>query len=90
MTASHKKPSTVRLEKPSAKNRKSVAKIQKDKVNFMTSNVHEASKTLKFEEGTLLKIGLENEAAEKEKKEKFESLIKSSGLRGLIMKNPIL
>jgi hypothetical protein len=56
----------------------------------MTSNVSEASKTLKFEEGALMKIGLESQAAEKEKKEKFENLIKSSGLRGLIMKNSIL
>ncbi len=56
----------------------------------MTSNTSEASKTLKFEEGTLSKIILENQALEKEKKEKFESLINSSGLRGLIMNNPIL
>jgi hypothetical protein len=75
-------------EKPSAKARKSIAKIQKDKVNFMTSNASEASKTLKFEEGALSKIALENLNAEK--KEKFESLINSSGLRGLIMKNPML
>jgi hypothetical protein len=75
-------------EKPSVKARKSIAKIQKDKVNFMTSNTSEASKTLKFEEGALSKIALENLNAEK--KEKFESLINSSGLRGLIMKNPML
>lgn len=67
--------------------KKRVTKITKDKVNFLSQT---ASKTMKFEEGQLSKItALNNVLKKEEEHEKFESIINSSGLRGLIMK-PVL
>ena len=68
--------------------KKTVTKIQKDKVKFIPANTSNSqgtviSQTLKFEQGALSKMSMTNT------KEKFETIINSAGLRGLIM-NPII
>lgn len=65
------------------KMKKTVTKIQKDKVKFNPSTQNMASKTLKFDQGALSKMTIATT------KDKFETIINSAGLRGLIM-NPIL
>ena len=65
--------------------KKAVAKIQKNKVNFIPSSNHVVtSQTMKFEQGSFSKMSLAQA-----KQEKFESIINSAALRGLIM-NPVL
>ena len=65
--------------------KKTVAKIQKDKVKFKPQQIPQAvtSLTQKFEQGALTKMNITST------KDKFETIINSAGLRGLIM-NPIL
>lgn len=67
--------------------KKTVTKIQKEKVKFIPNTSNSLgtviSQTLKFEQGALSKMSMTNT------KEKFETIINSAGLRGLIM-NPII